>query len=82
MTTATRKYSPIWNQLKQKGTAKITAAKPFHKRIIHAVIKEKDLDLGYKLECSERNSRKKLGYRIQETVITFILAEQNILSRL
>jgi hypothetical protein len=51
-----RKYEPIWIKLKQKGVASITAHPLLHKRIIKAVIKEKWLDIGYKLEIQPRHS--------------------------
>jgi hypothetical protein len=47
-----RRYTPIWIKLKQKGEATITAHPLLHKRIIKAVIKEKWLDLAYKLQIS------------------------------
>ena len=51
---ALRQYQPVWNEIKLQGICKISAHRAFHKRIIKAVVKEKDLDLGYKLELSER----------------------------
>lgn len=47
-----RRYQPIWIKLKQKGKATLTAHPLLHKRIIKAVIKEKWLDLSYKLEIA------------------------------
>lgn len=49
-----RQYEPIWNQIKTESYCEISAHRAYHRRIIKAVVKEKDLDLGYKLECSER----------------------------
>lgn len=49
-----RQYEPVWNEVKLQGFCKISAHRAFHKRIIKAVVKEKDLDLGFKLELSER----------------------------
>lgn len=71
MTDAVRQYTPIWNALKVKGTVKITAPVAFHRRIIRAVIKEKDMDMGFKFEVSEsgkpspRISYKKVGSIIE-----------------
>jgi len=48
-----RQYEPIWTQIKQTGMCEISSHRAYHRRIIKAVTKEKDLDLGYKLECSE-----------------------------
>ena len=50
----TRQYEPIWNEIKLQGLCNISAHSAFHKRIIKAVVKEKDLDLGFKLELAER----------------------------
>ena len=82
MTTATRKYTPVWNALKSTGTVKLTAAKPFHKRIIRAVIKEKYMDLAYHFEMSHANRRPKLAYTVSQTVITFRLIENSVMDRL
>ena len=49
-----RQYTPIWNEIKIKGFCDVSTHRAYHRRIIKAVVKEKDLDLGYKLECSER----------------------------
>jgi hypothetical protein len=49
-----RQYEPVWIEVKLQGFCKISAHRAYHKRIIKAVVKEKDLDLGFKLELSER----------------------------
>lgn len=49
-----RQYTPIWNEIKINGCCDISTHRAYHKRVIKAVVKEKDLDLGYKLECTER----------------------------
>lgn len=82
MTTAKRKYTPIWEILKNDGTVAITAPKPFHRRIIRAVIKEKYMDLEYHLLMSEAKRRKKLEYKIEQSKITFKLVENRILESL
>ena len=79
---ADRKYSPVWNILKVNGVVKITAPKPFHRRIIRAVIKEKYMDMGYHLLMSEAKRKQTLAYNIKQTVITFTLIENRMLSRL
>ena len=50
-----RQYTPIWNQIKTESHCEISAHRVYHRRIIKAVTKEKDMDLGYKLELSERS---------------------------
>ena len=79
---ANRKYTPIWEALKRGGTVAITAPKPFHRRIIRAVIKEKYLDLEYRLLMSEAGRRQKLEYKIEQSKITFKLTENRILEGL
>jgi hypothetical protein len=48
-----RQYEPIWIQIKTEFKCEISAHKAHHRRIIKAVTKEKDMDLGYKLYLSE-----------------------------
>lgn len=48
-----RQYEPIWIQIKSEGYCDISTHRAYHRRVIKAVVKEKDMDLGYKLECSE-----------------------------
>ena len=75
MTTATRKYTRIWKELKTKGTVRIAAPKPFHKRIVRAVIKEKYMDLEYHLIMSESHKRTTLRYKITQSAVQFYLVE-------
>lgn len=51
--TPQRQYQPIWNQIKRDGFCDVSTHRQWHARVKKAVIKEKDMDLGYKLECSE-----------------------------
>lgn len=72
-----RKYQPIWNALKETANSKrecrITAPPPLHRRIIKAVMKEKDQDTGYKYLLGEQGKRARLSYTIDHSVITFTL---------
>jgi hypothetical protein len=70
-----RQYEPIWIQIKQNLKCEISAHKAHHRRIVKAVTKEKDMDLGYKLELSELNPPKHaLMYsKSKGAVITFTL---------
>ena len=49
-----RQYEPVWLEIKLNGYCSISAHRVYHRRIIKAITKEKDKDLGYKLECTER----------------------------
>jgi hypothetical protein len=67
------KYLPIWDTLKVKGTCVLVVPLAYQRRVIKAVIKRKDEDLGYKLLMSEAYKKVKLSYKIEGTVITFNL---------
>lgn len=69
-----RLYQPIWEQLKREGKVSITANRRLHPRIIKAVIKEKWLDLGYKIAIYPWNAR--LDYTTTHAVITFTLEKR------
>lgn len=73
-----RQYQPIWNKLKslplqeasKKGVS-VTANRALHSRIIKAVIKEKWIDIGYKLEMEPR--KMIMEHTVKHAVITFYL---------
>jgi hypothetical protein len=52
-----RQYQQVWENIKSspKLMCQISAHRAYHLRIIKAVKKEKNMDLAYKLECSERD---------------------------
>lgn len=76
-----RQYQPIWIKLKSmplkdaelKGVS-ITANRLLHTRIIKAVVKEKWLDLGYKIQTDPRKTI--LTHEIKHSVLTFKLHMQ------
>lgn len=68
-----RQYEPIWIKLKKEGSCRITAPTPLHRRIIKAVIKEKYMDDGYRLELSENNKSARIEHSCHQAVITFKL---------
>lgn len=68
-----RKYQPIWEQIKQKGSCKVAVPKPLHRRVIRGVIKEKDEDIAFKFLAAEKWAWNKLQYEIQGSQITFVL---------
>jgi hypothetical protein len=51
-----RQYQPLWIKIKTTGKASVAAAPLFHKRIIKAVVKEKDMDTGFKILCDEKKT--------------------------
>ena len=68
-----RKYQPIWIKLKDKGSASIAAHPLLHARIVKAVIKEKWLDQGYKLQILPYYTV--LSYTKEGAKITFTLTK-------
>lgn len=58
-----RQYQPIWTKLKAlpakeaalQGVS-VTAPRALHKRIVKAVVKEKWLDLGFKMEIEPKHA--------------------------
>ena len=68
-----RKYQQIWERLKQKQEAYITAPEEVHASIKKAVIKEKYQDINFKFECSQLSKRAKLIIQIKGTIIKFTL---------
>jgi len=77
-----RKYAPIWEQLKAHGRATIATPVPFHRRIIRAVIKEKNLDLGYKVLMAEESKSPRLEYESHGSRLQFRLIINRILESL
>lgn len=77
-----RQYEPVWIEIKLQGICKISAHRAYHKRIIKAVVKEKDLDLGFKLELSERFPAQISVLRSSRngSVITFTLIYKPLLN--
>ena len=70
-----RKYEPIWLKLKKVGSASIAAHPLLHARIIKAVVKEKWLDEGFKLESLPYHhvlSHHKEGAKITFTLTKFL----------
>jgi len=68
-----RKYEPIWVALKASGTCTITAPKHLHRRVIKAVIKEKDMDTLYKFQHAEDFRKKVIEKEVDGSKITFKL---------
>lgn len=76
--SSVRQYQPIWEKLKAvplseastKGVS-VTANRVLHPRIIKAVVKEKWMDLGYKLAIEPRKCI--LTHSRKHAVLTFYL---------
>lgn len=68
-----RQYQPIWERLKVHKVAALEAHPQLHKRIIKAVIKEKYMDITYKLLLAEAAQKAIISYSIEDRIITFKL---------
>jgi hypothetical protein len=66
-----RYYEPIWNILKSKKTHRVAAHPALHARIIKAVIKEKWMDIGYKIEIQPYVAY--LTHSRSNSILTFTL---------
>ena len=68
-----RKYQRIWEALKSYHTVSLEAELTMHARIIKAVRKEKNIDLGWKLLSLELGKKYVLTESVSGSVITFTL---------
>jgi hypothetical protein len=67
-----RKYYPIWERLKKEKQVSIAVPRPLHARVIKAVIKEKWMDVGYKIQIQPKKAT--LSYVRKASTITFFLS--------
>jgi hypothetical protein len=72
---STSKYYPIWKRLKDDKHVQIVAPRVLHRRIIKAVIKRKDEDLGFKLTESLNYQKWYLHYVVEGNTISFYLSQ-------
>jgi hypothetical protein len=70
-----RKYNSIWIALKKNGHCAISAHTALHARIVKAVIREKDWDVGFKLLNQENGRMMKLRYEKDGAMIRFFLVQ-------
>lgn len=70
-----RRYQPIWEAIKQQGTACIAADHALHKRIAKAVRKEKYNDKGWTLLQLEENKKWELTSESKGSLLTFTLTD-------
>lgn len=67
------RYDSIWNELKKNHICKISSPASLHKRVIKGVIRTKDEDTFFKLECAEKAKKYRISYSKVGNVITFKL---------
>lgn len=74
---APRMYFPSWNALKKSTLSPkrivIAAPKAFHRRIYKAIIKEKDMDLVYKLQLKENAQSARLERVSEDAKLTIFM---------
>lgn len=70
-----RHYEPVWEKIKLTGYCEISAHRAYHMRIKKAVVKEKDMDLFYKMQGLESIPPvvAKLKSKQKGSVISFTL---------
>lgn len=68
-----RMYESIWIRLKKDGKVRVACLPEDHARIVKAVTKEKDIDVGYKLEQQEAGKKLKIRATRKTTYIDFEL---------
>ena len=66
-------YKDAWNQLKSRGKIVLASPSQFHARIIKALVKEKNKDLGYKLQLSEDNRKAVFTSKSEGNTLKFYL---------
>ena len=66
-------YAGIWNKLKADKSCRVAADPKIHKRIVKAVIRRKDEDLGYKLLLENSRKKARLAYEFNGSQIIFTL---------
>lgn len=70
-----RQYEPIWTKLKEDGVVRLAVPRPLHKRVVKAVLKEKDMDKGFRLMMLEKRIRLRIEYECKDNVITIKLKQ-------
>jgi hypothetical protein len=74
---APRMYEPSWHALKKSNLDPkrivIAAPKAFHRRIYKAIIKEKDMDVVYKMQLHENAQSAKLSKKSEDARLTIFM---------
>lgn len=68
------RYSVIWAKLKKDKQVELAAPPKFHLRLKKAIIKRKDIDLGYKLLLAEEHKRAILEFSSKDSKLTVTLS--------
>lgn len=67
------KYAAVWDKLKKTRSCELIADRQFHRCIIKAVSRRKELDLAYQLLLSEAKIRERINTSVEGNKITFVL---------
>jgi hypothetical protein len=76
------KYTLAWRKLRDEKKLQLVAEPRLHHRIIKAICKKKDEDLGFKIMQGEAKRRSIIQYKIDGTLIRFELKEHVITNQL
>lgn len=68
-----RQYEPAWLALKEKGSVRLAVPRALHKRVVKAILKEKYMDIGYRLLMLEKKIRLRIEYTCEHNMITLKL---------
>lgn len=70
------KYRPIWIKIKKTGKATVSAHPLLFRRICKAVIKQKDLDLAFKVANDFDSFKLHIHRDVEKHQITFVLKQR------
>lgn len=72
MVQARSRYAVVWDTLKASKKCSIKAEVRFHARIKKAIVKRKDEDLIFKLECADNKIKFKLKCNSDKEDVTIL----------
>lgn len=72
-----RKYQPVWERIKAREVVTLEVLPALVARVKKAVIKEKDMDLGFKVLNDHAKFRLIVDYSMEKKHLTFRLSSLN-----
>lgn len=64
-----RQYEPAWIELKRKCEIRLAVPRGLHRRVIKAILKEKYMDVGFKLQMLEQKIRLRIEYSSEGNIV-------------
>jgi hypothetical protein len=74
----TRKYAPIWDELKAKGHCTTAIPKPLIPRVIRAIRDMKFRDVAYKILKESSGKQVRMETEIEGSRVRFFLIEKDL----